>query len=185
MIRTVLPLLALPLAALTLTVGAASARPPGGPGGPGGGPFGLIEYDADNNGQVTRVEFETGQSARFAKLDRNSDGVLTQEEMKAAMSAGREEMRAKMTAALDKNGDGQVSEDERAAAREGRGDRRPRDGGRGGPGPDGLKRADADGDSRISLTEFQSMGLTLFTRVDADNNAVVTISELRAARPQR
>lgn len=41
------------------------------------------EFDRDNNGQITRNEHRNGVEAKFAELDANGDGALTESELSA------------------------------------------------------------------------------------------------------
>src|SRR5262249_42092448 len=95
---------------------------PRGPGfgfrGPGFGPsgFGLLEFDANADGKLTRAEFDAGQRARFNQLDGNKDGSATPEEIQAGMQAQakarREAEQKARFAELDKDKNGQVSQAE-------------------------------------------------------------------------
>ena len=53
-------------ATLALFAGAASAQPPGedGPRGRGPGGFGLLEFDTNADGKLTKAEFDAAQRAR-------------------------------------------------------------------------------------------------------------------------
>jgi hypothetical protein len=105
------------LAAALVVVGAADAqRGPGGPpmGGPGfGGGFGLLQFDANNDGKLTRAEFDAGQKARFNEADANKDGFVTPDEMRAAMMKRMADMRF---ASMDTDHNGQISKAEFEAA---------------------------------------------------------------------
>lgn len=61
-----------------------------GPGGPGG----MIKAaDTNQDGQVTKAEFQTAALARFDKADADGDGTVTREERRAAWQAMRAEKR--------------------------------------------------------------------------------------------
>lgn len=77
-------------------------------------------------------------------------------------------------AALDTNQDGTISEDERAATQ----------GQRGGPGG-GLRRADKDGDGKITKDEYLAAQLERFDNQDADKDGQLTKAERDAAREAR
>jgi len=180
------------IATLALTAGAASAQPPvAGPRGPGPGGFGLLEFDANADGKLTKAEFDAAQQARFNKIDANKDGTATREEFQAAHKADAEARRAEMSkarfTALDTDKSGQLSQSEFAAGGPGHdGDKGHRRGGPGahkGPGPDGPRRASADGDGKMTFAEFSARGAEAFARADANKDGVVTISELQALKP--
>ncbi len=179
------------LALAVTLVGAAAAQGPGpgGPGGPDG--FGLLRFDANNDGKLTRVEFETGQKARFAKMDTDKDGVATRDEMRAAMKTMREEAKQARFKAVDTDGNGQLSQAELAAADAHEGPGRPHmgPGGRRDGGPDGPPghrgdRLGRDSDGKLTFEEFAARGREAFDRADANKDGVVTIAELRARSPQ-
>ena len=209
----------LPLSALVLVLAAGSAaiaqQPGPGPGspppfrgghGPGGfGPgagFGLLEFDTNADGKLTKAEFDNAQRTRFNAIDANKDGFAVPEEMRASIEARRAEGEKARFAALDTDKNGQLSQSEFETARErGPGPDGPRlrmgrggpDGpggppgfGRGGPGgPGGRIGPDADNDGKISFAEFTARGAEAFTRADANKDGTITIAELQALRGPR
>lgn len=46
----------------------------------------LSAFDQNTDGQITRAEFESGAEARFAGLDTDKDGALTEQELEAGHS---------------------------------------------------------------------------------------------------
>lgn len=185
----------LPLTAIVLALAAGSAAiaqqpsPPPLKGGHGPGGFGLLEFDKNADGKLTKAEFEAGQRARFNEIDGNKDGFTTRDEMRALFEARQGNAGKERFAAFDTDKNGQLSESEFAAARErgpGPDGPRMRLGGPGGPGgPDGFGRGgrlgpDADNDGKISFAEFSARGSEAFTRADANKDGTVTIAELQA-----
>src|SRR3954468_11993080 len=69
---------------------------------------GLARFDRDGNGIVSRDEMRATEKARFEKMDVNHDGRLTIDEMASA----RQERAEARFAKQDKNGDGKLSRDE-------------------------------------------------------------------------
>ena len=96
-------------------------------------------YDADGDGKVTREEF-TGPARMWEFFDQNRDGVVTKEEVrKASARQGGRQRRAPnydwIFKRLDRNDDDQVDLDDLKAV---------------------IKKADADGDGKISKDEWKA-----------------------------
>lgn len=87
---------------------------------------------------------------------------------------------AERFAAADANHDGAISADELEAMAQGQ--RGPNDN-RGGGG--GLRRADADGDGKITKEEFVAAQLRRFDMQDADKDGQLTKAERDAFRAER
>jgi hypothetical protein len=160
-----------------------------------GGPLGLIMFDANQDGRITRAEFDAGQRSRFNELDADRNGTVTREEMRAAAEARRTEAQNARFTRLDTDKNGQLSKTEldagRTAAKESpRGDGGRHMGGRlmrhGPPGGRDGQRANgqngqATGDApQLTFETFSKRGLDGFTRADANNDQVVTIAELQS-----
>lgn len=73
--------------------------------------------DLNQDGQVTQTEFMSAATTRFVTADTNADGVLTDDEMKAARKSQRDEHAARRFEKLDVNGDGVISKSEYDAKR--------------------------------------------------------------------
>jgi Ca2+-binding EF-hand superfamily protein len=69
---------------------------------------GLKRFDRDGNGVVTRDEMRATEVARFEKIDTNHDGLLTPDEIQAA----HREHAAQRFAEKDTNKDGKLSRSE-------------------------------------------------------------------------
>lgn len=165
--------------------------------------------DADANGVLTRAEATAAASAKFAKMDANSDGKIDAADRAAKMA----ERQTKRFAALDANTDGSIARAEwdaqhaerqakRAEKRADRAEKRAervaagepaKRGGHGMRGHGGkrgghamrgamMMKADTDGDKAISQAEFQTAALARFDRVDADKDGQVTAEERQAQR---
>ncbi len=177
----------------------------------GGGPMMEAMFqraDADHDGKVTRAEMEALRAQMFAQADTNHDGKLDQAELAAMRAAHGGERMAERFAQLDRDGDGKISKDEapprmtamfdqadtdhdgkltleewKAALPVGQ-ERAERPGapqGARGRGP--MAMMDKDGDGTISAQEFSAMPEHWFDVADANHDGVVTLDELRAARP--
>ena len=139
-------------ASLVGAVGLASIGPVLAAGGKDhrGGPrhgFDFEQIDANGDGKITPEEMSTAGNARFAAGDTDGDGLMSQEEMVAAMIEhakirGSERV-ARMFERRDANGDGFLSMDEMRPSE----DRHARM----------FDRLDADGDGAISKDEVAGM----------------------------
>lgn len=162
----------------------------------GHGPF---RYDSNNDGVLTRQEFDTGHAAQFTEMDANHDGALARGEGRGHRGEGghrrmghrggghlrgadanndgnvtREEFLARPTAMfarLDANSDGviQASERPQPRRRHAEGESRP-----------ARVNPDADNNGSISQAEFAAMGARRFDRMDANDDGRVTREEAQA-----
>lgn len=98
----------------------------------------FAELDADGDGKVTQQEMLAHRAERFAAADGNGDGKLSVEEMANARAEQRKMRFGRMIAKLDKDGDGLLSAEEMP-------DR-----------PDRMMRLDTDGDGAVSLEEMKA-----------------------------
>ena len=162
-------------AALAVLAGAAAAQP--GPGARG-------ERAAD----VTRQEVAERAAEHFARLDADSDGRITPEEVRQAHQQRRAERAGRMFERLDANDDGSVSRAEFDQARSQHAERRA------GRGPRQGMRAmhrGMRGGARmfgeqgfVTRDQFVERALTRFDRLDADRDGTVTVAERQQARQQ-
>jgi Ca2+-binding EF-hand superfamily protein len=152
---------------------------------------------------TTRADMLAQTAKRFAALDANKDGVVTQAEVDqahAAMQARRAEQRKQRMderfTRLDTNKDGQLSKAEYDAAFT-----RPTDGARtadakGRPpmrfhrgrfakgtaaGGGLIARLDANKDGKVTLAEFQAGPIAMFDRIDTNKDGTITAAERQAA----
>jgi len=181
-------------------------------GGHGRGGF-LMRADANNDGVVTRQEFDASRVAEFARLDASRDGQLSRDEMRAGRHGrgrggpdgggpgGEGGHRFDLTR-FDANHDGAISRQEFNTRPDGMFDRLDTN-------HDGVISAqeqqaaqqtmqqriaerrvnrpnpDANGDGNISRAEWDAMGVAQFQRMDANHDGRVTREEAEAARPRR
>lgn len=165
----------------------------------------LLGLDANNDGTLTRQEFDAGRAASFARLDADNNGQVTREEMRAQRGE-RGEHRGRRGGGhrgmgldrADANNDGNVTREEFLArptamfarldansdgviSASERPQRRER--------AEGERRErpnfDANNDRQISRAEWDQMGASMFQRLDANNDGSVTTEEAQAARGHR
>jgi Ca2+-binding EF-hand superfamily protein len=154
---------------------------------------------------VTRAIVETRVRERFARVDINRDGFVTQEEAQAFRATARTHRqgnraerrqnrggnREAMFTRLDVNRDGMISREEFNQPRAGgmqRGERRAMRAERGGAGGFGARaftRLDTDGDRRISLAEATQGRLRMFEQTDINRDGQISPDERRARRAAR
>ena len=127
--------------------------------------------DTDGDGRLSRAEAAAAAQARFAAVDENADGFVSELEREAAREAA-DARRA-----------------ERRAEREVEGERPGRRGRRGGASGersgDRWERLDTNQDGFVSEAEATSAALSRFDRLDADADGYVTEDEVRAVMRDR
>ncbi|MHA6288290.1 EF-hand domain-containing protein [Maricaulis sp. CAU 1757] len=119
----------------------------------------LRAADSNADNSVTREELDALQTEMFAWMDRNGDGFLDE--------ADQSPVRRRLAELREDDGE------EGRRHRRGRGER-----------PSHL-RADSNEDNRISRAEFMASQTTMFERLDADGNGVISPDELDAAVEDR
>jgi hypothetical protein len=178
-----------------------------------GGRHGIFQSDSNSDGVLTRAEFDAGRTAQFARLDADSNGQLTREEMRSDRGA-RGEHRGRRGhrggpggtggfQGADANSDGNITRDEflarpiamferldansngviEASERPQRPERSAQNGER-RERPD-RPNPDTDGNGTFSRAEFTAMGAGMFERLDANSDGRVTQEEAQAARGHR
>jgi hypothetical protein len=165
-------------------------------GGPRGGM--MMMADANKDGKISKAELTASLEARFAKMDVDKDGQITQKD-RDALRQQRQDARFTM---LDTDRNGQISKAEFAAGHQARADKRaekraeagkpgergwgkghhrgPGRGGPGGFGPGGL--GDANKDGTMTKAEFMARPIAMFDKADANKDGFVTADEMKAAR---
>jgi len=145
----------------------------------------------------TRADVQARVTQRFAKLDANRDGFLTQAEaatghaQRMAMMQKRRAARAQgsdsaaMFERMDTNHDGVITRAEFDAVPHPRHNRMAQ---RGAHAPRGAGQmfvmADVNHDGRVSLAEAQATALQRFDRLDVDHNGSLTPAERQQGRQQ-
>jgi Ca2+-binding EF-hand superfamily protein len=140
---------------------------------------------------MTRTDVETKVKERFAALDTNKDGSVTQEEAKAVRDKRKDERRDAHFAALDANKDGSISRAEFDAGHQGpmmgehkMGRHHGREGRMGhrmnAMGGKLFERADANKDGKVTQAEATGAALSHFDAVDGNKDGTITPDERRA-----
>ena len=124
------------------SLGAANAQ---GEGNGRHAPMTFETLDVDGSGEIDASDLEALRADRFASLDADGDGAVTEEEFVAQAQQEAAERAAQMFARMDADGDGILSRD----ALEGRGGR--------GLSERFLMRADADDSGGVSVEEFEAL----------------------------
>lgn len=186
-------------------VGLAYAQQPDAPRGPGG--F-MRMLDANNDGTVTRAEFDAGRAARFTAADADGNGALAGDELRRRRPDGADGP-GRMHGMHgghgphgnwgDANNDGTITRDEFLAGpiamferldanNDGQltGDEKPdmrrmRHGGR----HFGMRGADANNDGTVTRAEYDAQGAQMFSRMDANNDGQLTAADREARRAAR
>lgn len=141
---------------------------------------GPMAADTDGDSRLSQAEFVASALARFDANDANRDGLISAEEVQAAMQARRSEGRNRIFAALDSDSDGMISRAEFDARAGGRGERgegfrrgghHRRFGGRGGFEADGVTRAEAE-----------TRATAMFDRMDANDDGFLSPEDREGRR---
>lgn len=144
--------------------------------------------DTDGDKTVTLAEHDAAVAKRFAKMDGNGDGLVTEAEMKTAHEARKQkraermgERKAKMERRMaEATPEQRARMDEmrakraemRELKREHRAERH-----------DAMwAKTDTNGDGAISLGEFQAHARERFDRMDANDNGQIDADERRGKR---
>lgn len=138
---------------------------------------------------MTRADVEAKVKSKFAILDADKDGAVTQEEIKAHREAKRAARMDAHFKSMDADSDGAISRAEFDAAHTKKQDRMGQRGKRGdhkmahrgmmGGMMKGhiFKMADANKDGKVTLAEATAKALARFDIIDADKNGTVTGAE--------
>lgn len=72
----------------------------------------VMQADANSDGQITRAELIAYRAQQFARLDRNGDGFIDQNDIPRLLAGHFEQRMKLLTTQFDANHDGRISHDE-------------------------------------------------------------------------
>jgi Ca2+-binding EF-hand superfamily protein len=124
----------------------------------------MERWDKDGDGNIVLSDVPDGVREHLAKADKDGDGIVTREELRAA----REERKAEFQAKADTNHDGTVSPEERRAAFESFAKAR-------------FAERDKNGDGALTADEVGERRWARLAKADANGDGKVTEDEIRAA----
>ena len=149
--------------------------------------------DQDGNRVVTKAEAMAAADAHFAMMDANADGTLNDSD-KTAMLAKRFAAidtdkngaisQAEFMAAHEMLGERRMSRREKRMEHRKMGKHHKREGGRDGR-MDIMARADSNGDKAISQPEFRAAAEARFAKADTNKDGRITPDERKAGRKGR
>jgi Ca2+-binding EF-hand superfamily protein len=149
--------------------------------------------DQDGNRIITKAEAMAAADAHFAMMDANADGMLNKGD-KAAMLAKRfaaidtdkngSISQAEFMAAHEMRGERRADRREKRMEHGKMGKRHKREGGRDGR-MDIMARADSNGDKAISQPEFRAAAEARFAKADTNKDGRITPDERKAGRKGR
>ncbi|WP_397576274.1 calcium-binding protein [Sphingorhabdus sp.] len=149
--------------------------------------------DQDGDRIITKAEAMAAADARFEMMDANDDGTLNEGD-KAAMLAKRfaaidtdkngSVSQAEFMAAHDMRGERRADRRKKRMEHRKMGKRHEREGGRDGR-MDIMARADSNGDKAISQPEFRAAAEARFAKADTNKDGSITPDERKAGRKGR
>ena len=152
-----------------------------------------VRADQDGNRIITKAEAMAAADAHFAMMDANGDGTLNDSD-KTAMLAKRFAAidtdkngaisQAEFAAAHDMRGEHRADRREKRMEHGKMGKRHEREGGRDGR-MDIMARADSNGDKAISQPEFRAAAEARFAKADTNKDGRITPDERKAGRKGR
>ncbi len=162
-----------------LSAGLAIAAPWDAGTGAGHGPRGdMMAADANADGKITKAEMQAQIATRFAEMDANRDGTLNQ----ADREISKKQKLDAHFGEMDTNRDGSISRAEfdasHAKENAAKSGEMARKGRRGGDGPKRGKMGAAMPD--MTKSQFETMALARFDRVDANKDGTVDAAEMQA-----
>jgi len=158
----------------------------------------FTKMDADGNGLVTKEERkafhalmgEKRAKAKFAAIDSNGDGSVSEAEFMAARDARKERTMKRR----DMNGDGQLDKEDRKARKKMRKKMRKKihekmkankGEHKGNKHAGGRPKIDTNGDGAIDLAEHQAAASARFAHMDKNDDGVLSADEQHSSKGMR
>jgi len=129
-----------------------------------GGAF-IHDYDSDQDGRVTRAEFNAARIARFQATDANKDGWVSKEEYVSEYSARLEQRLMASSRTAEKKAEERQRQIRQAHVRFG--------------------VLDRDKDTKMTQAEFDASGARAFAEQDYDKDGIVTQADVTATAARR
>jgi Ca2+-binding EF-hand superfamily protein len=147
----------------------------------------FAKLDTDSSGGLSKDEVKGRMAEHFNKIDTDENGQLSKKELKAArskMENARSEDKAERKGKSERKGKGEREDKgERKGEREGKGERDSK-----GERPDGKEmfiKLDTDKSGSLSKDEVKGRMAEHFDRIDTDDNGELSKKEMRAAHKKR
>jgi hypothetical protein len=149
--------------------------------------------DQDGNRVVTKAEAMAAADAVFTKMDANGDGTLNDSDKDAILAKRFAAIdtdkngaisQAEFMAAHDMRGEHRADRREKRMEHGKMGKRHEHEGGRDGR-MDMMARADSNGDKAISQPEFRAAAEARFAKADTNKDGSITPDERKAGRKGR
>lgn len=173
------------VAATALSLPLLAAPPEGGQGAGRPGANMLQRIDTDNDGQVSRAEFDAAGDTAFARLDADGDGYVTAEEFDAAPRMGRtdpERGGKRDRQGMENGGRGMGQHHAGPRAEERRAHMQARMEAR---RTQRFASVDTDSDGIVSRTEFDAARAARFGKLDSNGDGVVDVEEMAQHHAER
>lgn len=117
----------------------------------------ITDYDLDKDGKVTAAEFKTVRDQRFAAMDADRDGVLTEAEYVGEYEGRLTAQLAASTETAERKEEQRVRQMRQAHVRFG--------------------VLDSDKNGKMTPAEFDASGVRAFAEQDGDGDGVITAGE--------
>lgn len=125
----------------------------------------IHDYDANDDGQVSRAEFDAGRAARFKSTDANGDGWVSEDEYVGEYRARLEQQLAASDLSEEKKTEERQRQIRQTHVRFG--------------------VLDKDKDAKMIQAEYDASGARAFAEQDDDKNGTITAADVAATAARR